>query len=204
MRVSVPICVQQHVKHLRIWTYRVSSRGKWNGLHGVMSNLLRERRETKQCFVFCYSMPRIKQMCDSWFGWSVLKPVRRRQRSESHCLWRRQGWSCSQKTGGWFDPEQQTVPCIQADDDKHHSHSSYFCVNCISVRVCVSVWVCILYPFSFHWCLGWCPLTQSADCLSAHTRAHTDYKHVQTHIHTKHRGTFLNRQYRKNYIYELC
>lgn len=184
MRVSVPICVQQHVKHLRIWTYRVSSRGKWNGLHGVMSNLLRERRETKQCFVFCYSMPRIKQMCDSWFGWSVLKPVRRRQRSESHCLWRRQGWSCSQKTGGWFDPEQQTVPCIQADDDKHHSHSSYFCVNCISVRVCVWVYGCVSYTLLVFTDVLADVLSHSLLIASLHTHAHTQIINMYRHIYT--------------------
>ena len=32
---------------LRKWTYRVSSWGKWNGLHGVMGDLLRNRREKK-------------------------------------------------------------------------------------------------------------------------------------------------------------
>ena len=63
---------------------------------------------------------------------------------------------------------------------------------CVCVRACACV--CVPYPFTFHCCLGWCPLTQPADCLSAHTN--TDYEwvhtHTRTHTHTKYRDTFVN------------
>lgn len=118
------------------------------------------------------------------FNMLRLSPVRTRQRLESYCRWRQWGWSFFQKTASLSDPEQKTVPCKQANDDKNHCYSSWtWQKERVCEYECVPVCVHKPYPFSFHCCFEQCPRTKSADCLSAHKHIDTD-QHVHKHMHT--------------------
>lgn len=118
------------------------------------------------------------------FNMLRLSPVRTRQRLESYCRWRQWGWSFFQKTAGLSDPEQKTVPCKQANDDKNHCYSSWtWQKERVCEYECVPVCAHKPYPFSFHCCFEQCPRTKSADCLSAHKHIDTD-QHVHKHMHT--------------------